>query len=167
MTDHIHQFRSDVLDVLRWVIYFFMVVVVALCVALLFVSRADAQTLCLEDQGVDTQVATSLLNPAQFVSDDLCINWAVTPGAVNHYHFYADDVNVGNPAQRALRYFVPTKGQVFKLDVEAVGPTRGVVTSALSGSFFVEWVDRDTSQVCEAWAPEQCVDVFDRVVPCP
>jgi hypothetical protein len=147
---------------LEWVIFVCVVIT-----AVILTIQANAQTLCLEDQGVDTQVATSLLNPAQFVSDDLCINWATGTGAVNHYHFYADDVNVGNPAQRALRYFVPAKGQVFKLDVEAVGPMRGVVTSALSGSFFVEWVDRDTSQVCEAWAPEQCVDVFDRVVPCP
>jgi hypothetical protein len=128
---------------------------------------ADAQTTCLEDAGPNIDLPTTVANPAQFTTDCLCFNWDAGTGTVDHYHFFASGVIMGSPAIRAQQFCMPAKNTVYKIDVEAVSPVKGAAVSPISDAYYVRWVDIDTSQVCSAWEPAQCVNQYDRVVPCP
>jgi hypothetical protein len=136
-------------------------------ILILFASAAFAQTPCTESAGPSVEIPTTLQNPAQFTTDCRCFGWDAATGTVNHYHFYADGINVGNPVQRAQEFCMPSKDTVYKIDVEAVGPVLGTTAGALSDSYFMEWVDADPTQICTQWSPAQCVDEHERVVLCP
>ena len=146
---------------------FMALLILGAWIVLLTSLTANAQTVCIEDQGTPTLLPSSLADPQQFVTDCKCYSWAAPSGTVDHYHFYANGVNMGNPRTRAIEVCMPTKNTVYKLDVEAVRPTDGTPVGVLSNPLYVKWVDRDTSEKCSEWEPAQCVNIHDRVVPCP
>lgn len=136
---------SEVIAYFAFAIILFAAVGIVMC--------KDAEAACPEN-GIPVTEQTTQQSPAQFVTSDICINWAAPLSIVmHHYHVYENDLMTSAPTSRSHPLTMDEKRVVFKIEVQGAAEDIELVDTPISDPLFVEWVDL------------QCLD-GPRVVPC-
>jgi len=121
---------------------------------------------CSEDAGYPLATATSPDDPARFVGDCVCFNWAAPAGEVDHYHVFANGALVQSGPARAYGYCAPIKDELQELRVLAVSGGYAATLEPVGEPYFWKWTDLSAEQVCVQWLAAECLD-GERIVPCP
>ena len=103
------------------------------------VGRASAA--CPEDS-IDPNTSSSPTDPVQLVVDCACINWSASTGPAHHYHLFSGGLMRYSGADRSVVYCMGGKRTVEEISVEAVAEAVEMPDSPISGSLYIEWVDK-------------------------
>lgn len=103
---------------------------------------------------IDPGEASSAANPVQLVVPCACIAWAAPVGfPIHHYHLFSDEIMRVSQEPTQYEFCMTEKRVVYEVVVKSVSTELMTTDTTVSGSLFIEWVDR------------QCLD-GDRVVSC-
>ena len=115
---------------------------------------ADSTRAACPLDSIDPGETSSATNPIQMVVACPCIAWTAPDGiAVDHYHIYANGIMRASQVFKTYEHCLVEKRVVEEVVVKAAATEQAVSDLPVSGSLFVEWVDR------------QCLD-GNKVVPC-